>query len=125
MVEVTSPWEFISNDGRRTQNIHYSIIGLRNEEDGMAALRRLFADAGEIDEMNLVLFSTSGVHGSYLTIEEAYDEGQPVTFLVVHPRTVTLRYGNVWMFNKDDRDCLVSLREASREVIATIGAPRG
>lgn len=35
-----------------------------------AALRGMFPDA-KADDMNFVLFSTSGVHGTYNTIEEA------------------------------------------------------
>lgn len=77
------------------------------------------------DEMNLCLFSTSGVHGSYCTIEdvEADPELEEVTVLVIHPRTVTLRYGNVPV-NAETAPYLKALRASSLEVVQRIGFSR-
>lgn len=66
---------------------------LAHGADAMAALREMFPE-GKADDLNFVLFSTSGVHGSYCSIEAA--EAEPdlgVTFLIVQPRIVGLRYG--------------------------------
>jgi hypothetical protein len=103
--------------------MHYSIdTTMRTVDD----LRAIFPEP-VADEMNFVLFSTSGVHGSYCTIEDAEAEAVPgdrtVTVLVVHPRTVTLRCGNVTMFTVEDAAYLKALRASSWAVVQRIGAP--
>jgi hypothetical protein len=97
--------------------------------EGMDALRALFPDA-QADQLNLVLFSTSGCHGTYNTIENAerflangdsskgYGE---VTFLIIHPRLVAMRYGVCNPETQDDIDYLKRLRASSHVVVATIG----
>lgn len=76
------------------------------------------------DEMNFCLFSTSGVHGSYTTIEQAEtapDEyGTEVTVLVVQPRRVMLAYGNVPV-TPESAPYLKALRASSHEAISKIG----
>lgn len=109
---------------------HYSVMRKADGVEGMAALRGMFPDA-KADELNFVLFSTSGVHGTYNTIEEAEthlnvgdDEGfAEVTFVIVHPRLVALRYGCCDPANQDDIDYLKRLRASSHEVVVTIGMP--
>lgn len=123
------------------QGAHYNIFRL-DYECGIDALRAVFPK-GEADEMNLVLFSTSGVHGSYVTIEDiesgllkygdAFDvdeaagqqwpddwHGRDLTVLVIQPRIVCLRYGQirVWLA---DIPFLKSLRETSRRAVQSIG----
>lgn len=111
---------------------HYNTFGCR-EDDGMAALRTMFPK-GEADEFNAVLFSTSGVHGMYTTIEEAEaavqrgnkdEDGEDwhpsVTFLIVHPRIVCLRYGNCRPTTPEDFAFLKTLRESSWREFALIG----
>lgn len=96
---------------------HYSV---NCAKDGMKLLRSIFPD-GEADEMNFVLFSTSGVHGTYQTIEEEEaDPGIGVTFLVVHPRLVTVQYGNAYPQSKSDYDFLKQLRASSKDVVANV-----
>ena len=65
----TDWWE--SSHGK--QGGHYNTFHLAKGVDGMEVLRGFFSASGfEVpDEMNFVLFSTSGVHGSYTTIEAA------------------------------------------------------
>src|SRR5678816_402672 len=112
---------------------HYNTFGCR-DENGMAALRAMFPD-GEANEYNAVLFSTSGVHGMYTTIEEAEanfkrgnkdedgeDASPSVTFLIVHPRIVCLRYGNCEPETEDDFTYLKRLRASSWKVFSEIGA---
>jgi hypothetical protein len=111
---------------------HYNIFGCTDDK-AMDALRILFPNA-HTDSMNFVLFSTSGVHGSYTTIEEAEqqtcrgnldEDGDPcqpcVTFLVVHPRLVCLRYGNCYPQTPDDFNFLKQLRANSIKTVSQIG----
>lgn len=127
--------------GRREEGAHYSIFGLQGNDDhnGMAALRDFFPD-GKANDLNFVLFSTSGVHGSYTTLEEieaslrkypepmTEDEANEhddhcrssLTFLVVQPRIVALRYGNADV-TLDDIPFLKTLRDTSHAAMAKIG----
>jgi hypothetical protein len=113
-------WE--NNDGK--DGAHYSIIRAKNGCSTMKALREIFPDA-KADEMNFVLFSTSGVHGTYQTIEEeqeaSTEERCGVTFLIVHPRLVALRYGNCYPKTENDFKFLKALRQSSWEVMQNIG----
>ena len=114
--------------------VHYSVFSVRDEW-GMDALRRFFPE-GKADEMNVCLFSTSGVHGTYGTIEDAeadiargfkHEDGgeaiPQVTYLIVQPRIVALRYGNCLPQNQDDINWLKELRASSWKELAEIGAP--
>ena len=96
-------------------------------------LREMFPK-GAANYLNFVLFSTSGVHGSYCTIEKAEatvqrgnkdEDGEDyhpqVTFLVVHPRIVALRYGNCSPQTDEDFAFLKRLRLSSWKVVQTIG----
>ncbi len=104
-------------------------------ENGMKALREFFPNA-KAGEYNACLFSTSGVHGMYTTIEEVENdmdkpddwEGEDgcgksdsVTFLIIQPRIVCLRYGNCYPKTKDDIQFLKKLRASSRRALAKIG----
>lgn len=84
----------------------------------------MFQDA-KANELNFVLFSTSGVHGTYNTIEAAEsfllvesDDGfAEGTFVIVHPRLVAMRYGVCNPETRDDIDYLKALRESSWRVL--------
>lgn len=124
-------WESV----HKKEGGHYNNYGC-HDRDGMEALRTMFPE-GDADELNAVLFSTSGVHGLYNTIEEAeqyvlkYQDGSEpgddcdlvpdVTFLVVHPRLCTVRHGNCIPQNSDDIDFLKRLRESSWAAFSAIG----
>lgn len=109
-------------------NPYYSVLALTG--DGMEALRQLFPD-GEANDMNVVLFSTSGVHGTYCLIEAVEEkmsgkdrEGpRDVTFLVIQPRIVCMRYGCAEPRTSDDIAFLKKLRASSMRAIASIGMP--
>lgn len=87
------------------------------------------------DHLNFFLFSTSGVHGSYFTLEEietAWDitdqdaddyEGREITVLLVQPRTVTLTYGNIEIESLEHLQVLKTIRALSWAVVADIGKP--
>lgn len=119
-------WQKIDNTSRAFA--HYSIMKRNVGISGMVALRDMFPDA-EANELNFVLFSTSGVHGTYNTIEKAEsvingednDGVTEVTFLIVHPRLVALRYGTCAPRNMNDIEFLKTLRESSKEVVQSIG----
>ncbi len=127
----SGPWQSVHNkDGG-----HYNNFGCRDEH-GMTALRKFF-ESGKADEFNVCLFSTSGVHGTYRTIEEAEQEwllgcdgesGEPckpmVTFLIVQPRICTTRHGNCMPNTADDFAFLKSLRQSSWDALLTIGRDR-
>lgn len=104
---------------------HYSIMRLSDSDTGMAALRQLFPD-GKANEMNVCLFSTSGVHGHYGSIEDAEDERDQgllptVTFLLLQPRLVCVRYGNVGPESPEDFKFLRALRQSSWDALNQIG----
>lgn len=96
------------------------------DEEGMAYLRALFPDASYITQENFVLFSTSGVHGSYNTIESitpvvGTEFSDNLTFLVIQPRLVRMVYGNCHPESLEDIEYLKALREASHEQVKDIG----
>ncbi|ASS55925.1 hypothetical protein [Rhizobium leguminosarum] len=87
---------------------------------GVEDLRKMFPDA-KTDPLNFCMFSTSGTHGSYTTIEEieeALDKDGPqtLTVLVVQPRTVRMLYGDIWV-TADDIEFLKALRASSKSSV--------
>lgn len=123
------PWK--SSSGK--QGAHYNLYWCRLAEDAMDALHEMFPD-GKANSLNFVLFSTSGVHGTYSTIEDAEadiargnkdEDGEDctpeVTFLIVHPRIVCQRYGNCLPKTADDIAFLKQLRASSWAAVTEIG----
>ena len=120
---------------------HYNIFATHSPMDALAFLRQLFPTGDEPNEMNLVLFSTSGVHGMYTTIEQAeadilkcgetprQDEDEEeyhpreITFLLIQPRVVGMTYGNVACKTLEDAAYLRRLRAASWRASQRIGRP--
>jgi hypothetical protein len=113
---------------------HYNIYHCK-AADGMSALREMFP-TGRANDLNFVLFSTSGTHGTYSSIEKAErtlitgtvdEDGDPsspsVTFLLVQPRIVCLRYGNCEPETAEDIAWLKTLRDSSHQAVAGIGRP--
>lgn len=103
----------------------YEVVKLRDlaetGESGMDVLRSLFTD-GEANGLNFVMFSTSGTHGSYLSIEEVVDslgtdEPYKLTVLVIQPRVVRMLYGEI-AITAYDVPFLLKLRESSKRVFA-------
>ena len=102
------------------EGAHYNIFGC-NDYMGMEGLRLMFPE-GEANALNFVLFSTSGIHGTYVTIEDAEEmEEGSVTFLIIQPRICCLRYGNCEPETKEDFEFLRSLRASSWRVVQEIG----
>jgi len=101
---------------------YYSVYKVETES-AMSFLRERFP-VGEADELNFTLFSTSGVHGSYLTIEEVENrapDATEVTFLLIQPRTVTSFYGNVRPETPEDFVFLKKLRASSIKMMERYG----
>ena len=118
-------WE---NDNKHKDTIYYSAMRLVDSNRGMDALRAAFP-SGRADSMTTVLFSTSGVHGTYNTIEEAEqhliapteETHGEITFLIINPRRVTLWYGCCTPTSIDDIEFLKLLRSSSHAELAMIG----
>lgn len=136
MFEQAEDENFKSIHGKRGG--HYNNFAFQVGRE-MTALREWFPD-GEANDMNFVLFSTSGVHGTYTTIEEIEaglqkygDEpefdgedwpddyrGNELTVLIVQPRICTVRHGNATV-TLADIPYLKKLRESSYRAVQTIG----
>lgn len=52
----------------KKEGLHYNIYGM-NTDVAMKMLKEFFPE-GKANDLNFVLFSTSGIHGSYCTIED-------------------------------------------------------
>lgn len=125
---------------------HYNIYSARKDpEASIVALREWFHDDASVNGMNFILFSTSGVHGCYTTIEEIeasmalYPDGPPmltgdddypddytppeITFLIVQPRIVGMTYGLAKIRNADDVAWVKRMRDLSTKAVAGIGRP--
>lgn len=120
------------------EGAHYNQFQIRG---GVPALRSFFP-TGKADEMNFVLFSTSGVHGTYTTIEQIEESltkygvnpsfdgddwpddyrGNELTVLIVQPRICCLRYGTVDVA-LEDIPFLKGLRASSAVEMVKIGFP--
>lgn len=88
--------------------------------EAMEYLRKIFPDA-QADENNFAIFSTSGVHGSYSTIEDCeVNPNDTVTFLILKPRIVQTCYGNCRPETPNDIAFLKKLRETSRAILRSI-----
>lgn len=129
---------FASAKGKHARSIfgkeggHYNISSIYDPDTGFAMLMEWFPE-GEADELNFVLFSTSGVHGSYTTLEEvetdlrrgADEHGDKpideVIILVVCPRVVGMYYGHCRV-TLDNIEYLKKLRASSWAAVQEIGA---
>lgn len=111
-------WKEVSG----SENKDYCTWKLLDEKRGLDALKALFPTA-EADENNFVLFSTSGVHGSYRTLEQEQKvSGSGVTFIVMQPRLVLTRYGVVYPKSDEDFDFLKKLRATSWKAMTEVGS---
>jgi len=98
----------------------------------ISELKEIFPDANAVNDMNFVVFSTSGIHGSYITIEQIEREllsvypigeedkvGDTLTVLAIQPRRVALVYGDIQV-SIEDIPYLKELRKRSREIFSAI-----
>lgn len=135
-----------SSCGARRKGSHYNIWSI--SKGGVNGLRKMFPTA-QANEMNVALFSTSGVHGTYTTIEEiehsltkygespafAEDENDDaeypedycspqLTVTVYHPRIIGVGYGVVEV-KLEDVPFLKALRQSSWDALLKIGGSNG
>lgn len=121
----------------------YSIYKLNHTEDGNHEteqyLREQFPN-GEIarESLTVCIFSTSGVHGCYTTIEAAerqlnhprndlyysqYEDSVPtVTYMIIHLRSIKIIYGNIEV-TAENLDFLKKVRASSQLFLAKMGGP--
>lgn len=99
----------------------YTVQRLREGRDGMEYLREYFSKT-PINEMNVVFFSTGGVHDNGLTIEKAEqiltgksddERTLEISFLLLRPRILSIVYGLCSPVNIDDVFFLKKLRNES------------
>lgn len=109
-----------------TESYSYKIHKIQKSESNVEFLKFFFAE-GEANYMNFVLFSTSGIHGSYLTIEDIEklikDEPEKIhelTILLIQPRKVCIFYGQIEV-TSEDIEYLKKLRQSSWDAILYIG----
>jgi len=120
MFEPSSDDSMYSVSGK--SGAHYNVYHV-HPEAGMRVLREFFP-TGQADDLNFVLFSTSGIHGSYSRIEDigpGEEQDDCVTFVIVHPRIVCMRYGNAKPETPEDIDFLKKLRQSSWKAVQRIG----
>jgi len=108
---------------------HYTIYA-HDEDHAMEDIKRVFP-TGKANDMNWFIASTSGVHGTYETLDdieeqlknpniEEYGEDYipTLTFQIIMPRMVCVSYGNVQVKNQDDVDYLRGLISSTVNAIA-------
>ena len=102
----------------KSDSAHYNVYSLGDtEKERWETLRKVFENGP--NEMNLLIGSTSGVHGSYVTLnkledpnseyrQEMEEEGYTIeneeafTVLLIQPRLCSLMYGTVGIHSPDD-----------------------
>jgi len=95
------------------QSPYYKVLhSLKSLED----LKKVFPD-GKADEYNWCFLSTSGVHGLCTTLDDIEEFPEDITVLVVHPRLVCLRYGNIQIISKDDVEWLRGLVRSTIDAV--------
>lgn len=126
---------------------HYSVYHLdyrqvapgRVEQDSVLGMEsfKAFMEGADLNSETFVLYSTSGVHGSYTSLEDIEaslekfgdmpidfgDEPEPdgyrnpdLTVLIIQPRLVCMRCGNVRV-TKADIPFLKQIRDLTKEVV--------
>ena len=91
---------------------HYSINKIATLADLLACF-----PTGEADDLNFVMFGTSGIHGFYGSIAEVESGADDaITVLVIQPRIVAMRYGHIKV-GKEDAPALRKLAESTAKVL--------
>ena len=122
-----------ANQDTYCSHSHYSVCSLDDIDD----LKRIFPE-GKCNTLNWFYLSTSGVHGSYTTLDdiekgwdivkkEGWDEevddwpegycGRDITVGVLMPRMAKVIYGNIELETRDDIRWLRELLNSSIEAI--------
>lgn len=93
--------------------------------ESMEDIRNVFPTPSDVNTMNFIIFSTSGIHGSYLTIEAVEksildEDPSNLTVQIIQPRCVTLGFGSIPV-ELSDIPYLKELRKRSWDVMSKIG----
>ena len=79
---------------------HYEVSKL----EGMGDIRHVFNDNTDYT-LNWLFLSTSGIHGSYVTLDELAKEQdseyRSITAVIVQPRLVVIHYGDITIEPED------------------------
>lgn len=94
--------------------------------ESMEDIRAIFPAPDDVNSMNLIIFSTSGIHGSYSTIEDVEksildEDPSNLTVQIIQPRCVTFGFGSIPV-ELSDIPYLKELRKMSWNVMSKIGA---
>lgn len=103
---------------------HYSVWKLETLDD----VKLIFPD-GKANKINWLYASTSGVHGSYRTLdelekewdevdEESKEPYRDITVQILMPRMVRVIYGEITLEKKEDIAWLRSLIKSSLDAMA-------
>lgn len=127
------------------RNTTYSL----SNEQAWESIRGIFKKEEDFNRMNFVMFSTSGVHGTYGTLEDAQrridgkpcagcsaqsrcftnecqeDRNMDITFIIMQPRLVRTLFGNLTVQTQEEVDFLKWCRENSWKAMLTIGIDPG
>lgn len=128
----TSNWRLVA--GQTKTGNRRTIWGIKDPDYSMRSLRKKFpleSEGDGIDRDNVILFSTSGSHATYMTLEESqglYEHGKrgediEVAFLIIHPRILSFQFGCVRPESLEDYEYLLRLRDDSHATLALIGKP--
>jgi hypothetical protein len=117
-------WDNVSSSAR--SNFTNTVLRLKRGINAVKALKMLFPE-GIANRDNFVMFSTGGVNGNYTTIEE-YENVEDrnerevgISFVIIQPRILLMRYGNVHPMLPEDYEYLKKLRQSSWEQMGNIG----
>lgn len=123
---MNNKWNLIRKSAGSTDP-YGAVLKIHDNRDSMSELRSMFP-MGKADDLNFVLFSTSGTNGTSDTIEDVEAEISKrgysfdgLTFIVVSPRIVSMRYGRAYPENQEDIAFLKGLRASSIAVVTDIG----
>ena len=105
----------------------YNVERLKNET--VETIRAMFP-SGKADKYNWLIASISGVHGSFVDLDDieatlelpSGSDGKfdRLTVLIIRPRTVEIIYGNILVETVEDIDFLRGLIESTtRQIISS------
>ena len=115
------------------RSAHYNVYSLGStEKERWETLHKVFENGP--NEMNLLIGSTSGIHGSYVTLddlenpnseyrqemeEEGFfiDDEEAFTVLLIQPRLCSLMYGTIGIHSKEDFNWLRQIIDQSVQEI--------
>lgn len=111
----------------RSNGQHYTLWSI----DDIGDVRGVFGDLENVDyTLNWLFVGTSGVHGTYLTLDdldemltrpEDDETRHTVTVLIVSPRIVRMEYGDIPISRED----IPYLRECVRKTLAGVRPEQG